>query len=235
MLAQIEANDTDEGLAAARRAPERLCLATREVKPVAELLRFVVAPDGTIVPDINGKLPGRGAWVTAARPALESAVRTKALTRAFRGKGTAAPDLPDLVDRLLERSMLEALSLANKAGKVVTGFAKVEAALAAGRVAALLHAGEASADGNAKLDAVADRAERAGNAAPIRVLGISGGQLDLALGRPNVVHAALLAHPASRGFLARWHRLRRWRTGLSGGEAMSAGRVAGKMSNLESE
>jgi predicted RNA-binding protein YlxR (DUF448 family) len=235
VLAEIEALETDEGPAAARRAPERLCLATRGAKPAAELIRFVVAPDGAIVPDINGKLPGRGAWVTATRAALETAIKNKAFGRAFRGKGTVAPDLADRVEALLERSMLESLSLANKAGQVVTGFSRVEAALDSGRVAALVHAREAAADGSGKLGAVAERAENAGKAAPIKVLGIAGEQLDLALGRANVVHAALLAHPASRAFLTRWLRLRRWRTGSSGGETMSTGRGAGKKSNLGSE
>jgi uncharacterized protein len=232
--AQIEAQETDQGPAAARRAPERLCLATREVKPVEEMMRFVVAPDGAIVPDLAGKLPGRGAWVTATRTALDAAIRSKAFGRAFHGKGTIAPELSDLVERLLERAALESLSLVNKAGQVVNGFTRVEAALASGSVIALVHAREAAADGIAKLDGVAARAESAGNAAPARVRALSGEQLDLALGRSNVVHAALLAHPASRGFLVRWLRLVRWRTGSSGDEAASS-RHASNSSKLESE
>jgi hypothetical protein len=91
-----------------------------------------------------------------------------------------------------------------------------------------VHAREAAADGIAKLDGVAARAESAGNAAPVRVRALSGEQLDLALGRSNVVHAALLAHPASRGFLVRWLRLVRWRTGSSGDST-------GNSSKLENE
>jgi hypothetical protein len=234
VLAQIDREETDLGPAAGRRATERMCLATRQVRPTTELMRFVVAPDGAIVPDLTGKLPGRGAWVTATRDALATAIRGQAFARAFRGAGRAAPDLAELAERLLERAALDSLSLAHKAGQVVFGFAKVEAALEQGKLAALVQAREAAPDGAAKLEAAIGRAARAGNAEPVRVRGLSGGQLDLALGRSNVVHAGLLAHPASRSFLARWLRLERWRTGATGGDAVSGGRGAGK-SKLESE
>jgi predicted RNA-binding protein YlxR (DUF448 family) len=219
LLAQADSDETDEGLAAARAGLARLCLATREIKPVEEMLRYVVAPDGQIVPDLEHKLPGRGAWVAATRAALEQAVRDKAFARAFRGKGAAGAELPELTERLLDRAALEALSLANKAGQVVTGFAKVENALAEGNVAVLLHARDAAANGVGKLNAVAAAAEAAGKPAAARIYDFRGEQLDLALGRSNVVHAALLAHPASRGFLARCLRLERWRTGWPAGEA----------------
>jgi predicted RNA-binding protein YlxR (DUF448 family) len=225
VLAQIEVEETDPG--PARSAPERLCIATREVKPVAELVRFVVGPDGVVVPDLAGNLPGRGAWITATRQALDQAMRNAVFSRAFRGKGVAPADLGDRVERLLERAALESLSLANKAGRVVFGFTKVQGAVEEGRLAVLLHAREAAADGINKLDGAVARAQRAGKPVPARVRGLSGEQLDLALGRPNVVHAGLLAHPASRGFLARWLRLERWRTGSAGGDAAKRGRAAG--------
>ena len=158
----------------------------------------------------------------ATREALEIALSNKAFGRAFHGKGRTTPELPDLVERLLERAAIEALSLANKAGRVITGFAKVEAALEAGKLAGLMHAREAARDGMNKLNGAVARAVQAGKPAPIRVLGLAGEQLDLALGRPNVVHAGLLAHPASRGFLARWLRLQRWRTGSTGGDAVES-------------
>jgi predicted RNA-binding protein YlxR (DUF448 family) len=233
VLAQIDVQETDRG--PTRRAPERLCLATREVKPTAELMRFVVAPDGTIVPDLAGNLPGRGAWVTATREALAVALRMNAFARAFHGKGKAASDLPDQVERLLESAALKSLSLARKAGQVVFGFTKVEGALEEGRLVALLHAREAAGDGVGKLEAAAARGERAGKPAPARVRGLSGEQLDLALGRSNVVHAGLLAHPASRSFLARWLRLERWRTGSAGGDAANRDRGASESEKLGSE
>jgi predicted RNA-binding protein YlxR (DUF448 family) len=220
LLAGADIEETDEGLAGAGKGLERLCLATRTVRPVAELIRYVVDPGGRVVPDLARKLPGRGAWVTATRTALEKAIRENAFGRAFRGEGTAGPELADLVERLLEKSALDALSLANKAGQVLTGFSKIEAALAERDIAALLHASDAAGDGVRKLDAAA----RAAGRSPARLFPFGGEQLDLALGRPNVVHAALLVHPASTGFLTRCQRLDHWRnsgpageTGVSGG------------------
>ncbi|MFK8253584.1 RNA-binding protein [Ancylobacter terrae] len=207
--------ETDAGPAAARGDTARLCLATREVTPVVDMLRFVVAPDGTLVPDIARKLPGRGAWVTATRSALDGALKRKAFGRAFRGKAKAGADaaLPALVEDLLVRDALAALALANKAGRVVTGTAKVESALGAGGVAALLHATDAAPDGCRKLDSLARRLAGDESDEIAVVSCLPGVQLDLALGRANVVHAALLAHPTTAGFLARCRRLERWRAG----------------------
>jgi predicted RNA-binding protein YlxR (DUF448 family) len=220
LLAATEREEIDEGLSGARKGVERLCVATREVRPVADMIRFVAAPDGKVVPDIERKLPGRGVWITATRAALDRALRERSIQRAFRGDAEVDAELPDLLERLLERSVLEGLSLANKAGQVVTGAAKVESALTAGEVALLIHASDAQPDGVRKLDAVA---RAVGERLPV-LRAFGGEQLDLALGRPNVVHAALLAHPAGAGFLGRCLRLDRWRNG----EAAVAGqRTAG--------
>jgi uncharacterized protein len=215
LLASVEREETDEGLTAARKGAERLCLATRQVKPVADMIRFVVGPDGAVVPDLERKLPGRGVWITATRTAVETAIRDKAISRAFRGKASAPADLPDLVERLLEKSALEGLSLANKAGQIVTGATRVEAVLGREAVALVVHASDAAPDGVRKLDAAARAAEAGGWDLPVQMRAFRGEQLDLALGRPNVVHAALLAHPASAGFLLRCLRLERWRNGGS--------------------
>jgi predicted RNA-binding protein YlxR (DUF448 family) len=215
LLATVEHDETDDGPGATRKDRARLCLATRAVTPVAEMIRYVVAPDGTIVPDLEGKLPGRGAWITATRPALEKALASGAFGRAFRGKGAASAELPALVERLLEKGALGALSLANKAGQVIAGFAKVEAALREKKVAAIVNARDAAPDGIRKLDAGGRAAAAAGRGVPARIGSFDGAQLDLALGRPNVVHAALLVHPASTSFLARCQRLDRWRNGAA--------------------
>lgn len=212
--------ETDGGPAAARRETTRQCIATREVLPVEAMIRFVVGPDGVVVPDIAARLPGRGAWVAANRAALRQALKKKGFGRAFRGRGRAEESLPALVEALLEKDALGALALANKAGQVVTGNAKVVEALQAAaprpglrqvRVAALMHAADAAADGMAKLDALARRVGEAAGQEIAHVVAFPGAQLDLALGRANVVHAALLAHPTSAGFLARVRRLEGWR------------------------
>jgi predicted RNA-binding protein YlxR (DUF448 family) len=211
VAAAILEEDTDKGLADARGGLARLCLAAGEVKPVEEMIRYVVAPGGAIVPDLARKLPGRGAWVLATEAALKTAIEKKAFARAFRGKGKADSSLPALVEKLLLRAALDSLSIANKAGQVVSGFEKVKERLTGDRVAALLHASDARPDGRAKLNAAANLGPEAPTEAPKEIRLFSGEQLDLALGRSNVVHAALLDHAACRAFLANCVRYERWR------------------------
>jgi uncharacterized protein len=195
------------------RAPERerLCVATRTVRPVSELIRFVIGPEGEPVPDLKRKLPGRGIWVTATNAALGEAVKRKAFSRGFKRDIRLPPDLVARTERLLERAVLDALAIAGKAGLVAAGFAKTAAALEREEVAGLLHAAEAAPDGIRKLDALLRR--RFSGEAPAVVVLLTLAQLDLALNRPNVIHAALLAGPASETFLARCRRLERFRTG----------------------
>lgn len=210
MTAAPTALELDNGPGA--RSPERLCVVTRTVRPVKDLIRFVVGPDGEAVPDLKSKLPGRGVWVTGTQDALAEAVKRKALPRGFKREVRVPPDLVGRTDRLLERSALDALAIAGKAGLAVAGFMKVENALAREKVVGVLHAAEAAPDGVRKLEAAARRGPR-----PVAVIrGLSLAQLDLALGRPNVVHAALLAGPASDTFLARFGRLERFRDGHDG-------------------
>jgi predicted RNA-binding protein YlxR (DUF448 family) len=193
------------------RGSERLCIVTREVKPVTDLIRFVIGPDSEVVPDLKRRLPGRGVWVTATRAAVAEAVKRRAFARAFKSEVRMAPDLADAVDRLLEQSVLDALSIVRKAGRTATGFVQVERALAREPVVALLHAAEAGREGVRKLAAEA-RSRLGEKAADVPVVDrFTGAQLDLAFGRPNVVHAALLAGPASDGFLARNRNLDRFR------------------------
>jgi uncharacterized protein len=199
---------------------ERLCVATRTVRPVSDLIRFVVGPDGEAVPDLKRKLPGRGVWVTATQDALGDAIKRKVFARGFKQDVRLPPDLVARTDRLLERATLDALAMAGKAGLVAAGFAKAEAALQRDRVVALLHAADAAADGVRKLDAAMDRGQPGGALAVIRIL--TSAQLDLALARPNVIHAALLAGPASDTFLARLRRLERFRAADQGHQAGKA-------------
>ena len=191
--------------------PERTCIVTRAKGSKDSLIRFVVAPDLAVVPDIRAKLPGRGAWVTATAATVGEAVRKKAFARAFK-KAVAVPtDLADQIALLLERDALQALSMVSKAGLVVCGSTKVEAAIAAKPIAGLVHAKEAGHDGVRKLDAALKR--RFGDVAHsvCRIHLFASAQLDLALGRVNVIHAALVAGAASEGFIKRTDRLDRYR------------------------
>src|SRR5580693_8714043 len=84
---------------------ERMCVATRTVRPVADMIRFVVGPDGEAVPDLKRKLPGRGVWVTATQDALSDAVKRKIFARGFKRDVRLPPDLLGRTEHLLERSV----------------------------------------------------------------------------------------------------------------------------------
>ena len=219
MLARADTEDTDHGPREARRGTERMCALTREVKPVDELIRFVAGPDGAIVPDIKRRLPGRGVWVTATRKAVDDAVKRNVFARSLKREVRAEKGLGAEVERQLEQAALDALGIAHKAGRLAIGFGRTESALAAvPPVAAILSASGASPDGVRKIAAAMGRRQSGQNASEIPVIAaFTSAQLDLALGRSNVVHAALLAGPASDGFLARCQSLERFRISDPGG------------------
>lgn len=209
MLATASDNELDRGPSTGGR--ERTCALTRKAQPTGDLIRFVVGPDGMVVPDVKNKLPGRGLWIGLSRTAVDEAVRRRVFGRGFKRDVRVDQELGALTERLLERSALDALAIAGKAGSVVAGFAKVEAALG-DDILGLIHARDAAEDGKRKLGAALRRRE----GAEVPVIEVfSGAQLDLALDRINVVHAALLNGPASSTFLARSERFIRFRTGIS--------------------
>lgn len=175
--------------------PERTCIVTRQQKPDSELIRFVLAPDGAVVPDLRRKLPGRGCWVTRSHAMVAEAVKRGAFARALGAEAKVDPDLAGLVARLLRADALAALAFCRKAGLAVSGFMKVEEALEKGQVLVLLHASEAAADGKAKLNR-----KCAANAAVLDLF--SASEMSLAFGRENVVHAALKAGGQSQKLLA---------------------------------
>jgi predicted RNA-binding protein YlxR (DUF448 family) len=175
------------------------------------MLRFALAADSSVVPDIRRKLPGRGVWTRLSADAVRRAAAKGAFARAFRANAEAPSGLAESVDALLERDALQALSIANKAGLVVTGAFKVDSAIEAGGVAALVQASDGAPDGAAKR-AQALRAKLGPAAGTIERINLfSSGQLDLALGKANVIHAALKSGAASSAFLAKAERLRRYR------------------------
>ncbi|HEY4835118.1 MAG TPA: RNA-binding protein [Bradyrhizobium sp.] len=206
--------DLDNGPRTEKSATMRMCAVTRAVRPIDELIRFVVSPQGEVVPDLKRKLPGRGLWVSASRQTVAEAVRRHQFSKGFKRDVRVAPALAADTENLLIRSVIDALAMAAKAGQVVAGFGKVEDALSQGQAQALIHASDGAADGIRKLDAIAR--QNAGiidesNQIPV-VKALTSEQLDLALGRSNVVHAALLAGPASKTFLSRSQTLVRYRT-----------------------
>jgi uncharacterized protein len=209
--------DLDNGPRTDRSATMRMCAVTRQVRPIGELIRFVVAPSGEVIPDLKRKLPGRGLWVSASRQTVAEAVRRHQFSKGFKREVRVLPTLATDTENLLARSTVEALAMAAKAGQVVSGFGKVEDALRSRQsrttIGALIHASDGAADGIRKLDALLR--QNAGindesNQFPV-VTALTSEQLDLALGRSNVIHAALLAGPASKTFLSRSHILVRYR------------------------
>lgn len=206
--AETDASEVDRGPRDRASGPERLCIATRTGHPPEAMIRFVVGPDGTVVPDVKRKLPGRGAWVMGVREAVEAAVKRNAFARAFKRQVAVSPTLADETERLLRRAALDALAMAGKAGLADSGFAKAEIALQQKPVIALLQAEEAAPDGVRKLAAAARRRPEADT---LPILKFTSAELDLALGRSNVIHAALLAGPASEALLTRYRCLDRFR------------------------
>lgn len=166
---------------------ERRCIVTGEVRPAEALVRFVVGPDGQVVPDIAGRLPGRGLWVSAQADAIETAAKKGLFSRAARAKVAVPPDLAGQVRAALTARLLDLLGLAKKAGQVTAGLAKVEEASAKRHMLALFLAADAGAEGRRN---AARLAEKAG--IPV-IEAFTAAQLGLALGRANVVHAALTA------------------------------------------
>ena len=215
MLAVAQDSELDRGATSVAPGAERTCALTRQLKPAAEMIRFVVGPGGEAVPDVKRKLPGRGIWVTATRTAIEDAAKRNVFARGFRREVLVAHDLAEQTERLIERAVLDALAIAGKAGTVVSGFSKVEAAVGRDDILALIHAADASDDGKRKLAAALHRKTTGKSREIVVINAFTGAQLDLALNRPNVVHAALLAGPGSEAFLARAARLTSFRTGFS--------------------
>jgi predicted RNA-binding protein YlxR (DUF448 family) len=191
----------------------RMCAVSREVRPIDELIRFVVSPQGEVIPDLKRKLPGRGLWISASRRTVAEAVRRHQFSKGFKRDVRAAATLPADTEALLVRSATEALAMAAKAGQVVSGFSKVEGLLEQGKAEALIHASDGAADGIRKLDAIAGQRSRNIGESPVLaiVTVLTSAELDLALGRSNVIHAALLAGPASKTFLSRCQTLVRYR------------------------
>jgi hypothetical protein len=202
--------------------PRRLCAVTRAELAREDLIRFVAAPSGEIVPDLANRLPGRGVWLRAEKDVVLQAVRMGVFARSLRRPVTVDGDLADRVEALMVRRLTDALALANKAGAVVTGFAQVLSLIEEGAAAALVHGQDAAGGGQDKLDRKLKAIARdRGRSAPI-VTSLSTAHLSLAMGRSNVVHAALIQGGATERFLREAERLERYRSGLCASGSVSS-------------
>jgi len=220
-----EQHDTGEGSMGGSR--ERRCIVTGEVLPEARLLRFVLSPDGQIVPDVEAKLPGRGLWVGADRAIIAQAVAKRLFARAAKAPAIADSGLPERAESRLVERILAHLGLARRAGELILGFDQVDKVLrSADPPALIIEAAEAAPDGRRKLQAAATARGRV----PFVIGALTNAELSLALGRENVVHAALkpgriaerLIFEAAR--LSGFRALRPWVwEGFSDGEAGGPG------------
>ena len=202
------------------RSPDttRECALTRETKSVADLVRFVVAPDGSIYPDVDAKAEGRGVWVTLGHKEVAQAVHKRAFAKSLKSSVTVPDDLAGLTRKHLEARFLNALSMTRKAGQILTGGTKVKAAIEAGEIIALLTATDAADDGRKKMAASLKGYEKAAEEAGLDGVSVphlellDSAQLGLALGLENVIHAALTKGAAAQSALEKGLRLARFLT-----------------------
>lgn len=194
----------------------RECALTRETKSVEDLVRFVVSPDGEIMPDIDAKAEGRGVWVTLGHKEVAEAVKKKAFAKSLKANVSVPDDLAGLTRKHLETRFLSALSMTRKAGQILTGGTKVKAAIEAGDIIALLTATDAAEDGRKKMAASLKGFEKAAEEAGFDGVSVphlellDSTQLGLALGLENVIHAALTKGAAAQSALAKGLRLARF-------------------------
>lgn len=186
----------------------RRCLVTGESRDRWALLRFVVGPDRRIVPDVDGRLPGRGLWLTPARDIVKTAVAKRLFARAAKQDVIVEEGLDDRVEALLVRRSIEHLGLARRAGQAVAGFTQVEKAVRDGGVAVLVEAADGSPDGRGKLTRLAPEV-------PVTDQ-LTAAELGQAFAREHVVHAALLKGRLAESFVAEQVRLAGFRGGAKG-------------------
>ncbi len=216
----VQVDEGDEIPLEPERGPNRRCIASGQIKPKDELVRYVVDPANRIIPDVAGNLPGRGLWVSADRDTLALAVKKNAFARAARAKVTVPPDLADQTERLLAARALELLGLARRAGSLVLGFDGVDIALSGSkRMAVLIAAADGAPDGRRKLAAKRKKA--------ILIDCFTSGEMGLALRRENVIHAALRPSGLSDRFVVEVARLLGFRAGTipipASGDTVAAG------------
>jgi hypothetical protein len=178
---------------------QRRCLVTREVKGRDQMIRFVLDPTGQVVPDVDGRLPGRGMWLSAERNVLNRAVGANLFARAARAPARVEPNLAEQVERLLVARALDCLGLARRAGQVAVGFEQVRACLRSARAAVLVAAVDSAPDGRGKLRRLAPDL-------PV-VTAFSKAELGAALGREGLVHVAVAPGRLAQRLLCYTRRL----------------------------
>ncbi|MEQ8605094.1 MAG: RNA-binding protein [Marivibrio sp.] len=204
--------------------PIRKCLATGARKPQAEMIRFVLGPEGEVVPDLAQRLPGRGMWLSADLGSIKTACARNLFAKAARARVRPPADLHARVERLLTRRCIDILSLARRAGEAVTGFEKVRALIARGEAVLLVEAADGAEDGRRKLSAALTAARAASGAAggggdAAIVSTLDAAEIGEAFGRDRAVHAALSAGGLARKLAREMRRLEGLRADAGADEA----------------
>jgi len=189
----------------------RTCIVSRKTFDRDELIRFVTGPDGSIVPDLKENLPGRGVRVEAKKTSVQTAVNKQLFARALKADAKADPELPQRLDALLEERALQALALTKKAGLLITGFAKVDAAIRSNKADLLLHSVDAAEDGKRKLASATAFVKHLGGEEIEVVSCLGSEEMSAVLGLGNVNHAAALPGGATRNLIKAIRKLEKYR------------------------
>jgi uncharacterized protein len=191
---------------------QRRCLVSRDSRSREQLIRFVVSPDSSVVPDIEECLPGRGLWLTATRDIIDAACRKRVFAKAVRGPVTVDDHLADIIERLLVRRCLSLLGIARRAGEAVTGFEKVREMARGGTAGLLLTASDAAADGRRKIAGAARGAHFSGE----QVAGVlTSVELGGVFGRDAAVHVAVKEGALGARLLTECNRLAGFRPAMA--------------------
>ncbi|UWQ28804.1 RNA-binding protein [Leisingera sp. M527] len=192
---------------------ERKCIATGEIQPKQGLIRFVMGPDGQVVPDVMGKLPGRGVYVASSRAALETAVKKKLFARGFKAQVQVPDELVQEVERQVVRRLIELISLARKSGDAVSGFERVKDWLYKEDARVLIQASDGSGRGKSKLSTPYKG----------KFIGcLTADELGMAFGRQTAIHAALASGGLSKRVVDEAQRLQGLRE-MVGGDGRTEG------------
>ncbi|BBK33861.1 hypothetical protein EDC65_3697 [Stella humosa] len=191
------------------KGPLRRCFVTYRTLPKEQMVRFVVGPDSSVVPDIAEKLPGRGLWLTASRDIVSRAVARRLFGKAAKAAVTVPADLADRVEARLVARCLDLVGMARRAGRSVAGFEKVRSWLGEGRVALIIEASDAGPHGVAKLG------RQLGDCPVSRVL--TADELGQAFARDRIVHVAISAGRLAKALKTDTDRLAGFRQSGSAG------------------
>lgn len=196
---------------------DRTCIVSRKSGPAEAMIRFVADPQGVIVADLKGQLPGRGCWVTAERAFVQQAADRNLFARALKSKVSVPPDLVSGIDALLVSALTGMMGLARKAGQLVVGSTKADAAVRSGQAIAVLHATDAAPDGIRKIDQARHALAEAGGGQIAAFQLLPADDMAVLSAGGQVIHVAVLAGQAGEGVVKRAKMLDRFRNGVENG------------------